>query len=411
MSEVVKIKHTIDAKHLKNIGEQSVSSAIQAILEIVKNSYDADADTCTVHFYAKTSLANYLDVYKIVIEDDGIGMTFNDIEKKWMRIGTENKEREIQSPIYLRRVSGEKGMGHFATQKLGSKLKLISNAEMYGRRPPSKFSDKTLTLKINWDKYRPGLLFNEIENDLEITKREDKDKRGVSIEITDLSDEWKLDDIENLQLNLGALILPKFIRKGMKNPFNVKLVPHGFKLNKEEIDSIVEKYAPWEITCKLRGNMAYCKILKLNTKLGKRVAAIHINSKAPGTSKFPIGDKTCGDVTFTLLLYRGRAGEWLPKTVLKRREIEKQLKENCGIKIFNDDVRIMPYGNPGNDWLGLAERKVKRAGGRIRNEQSIGYIFLSREKNGRIIETTTRQALVENEAFQILKKFVYPNFQ
>ena len=407
MVDVYKIKHSIDAKHVKNIGEQSVSSPVQAVIEMVKNSYDADADNCIVHFYAKTSLTRYLDVYKIIVEDDGIGMTFKDLENKWMRIGTESKERESYSPLYQRRVSGEKGMGHFATQKLGNKLKLVSNPKMYTNRESSKFSDRTLSLEINWEKYEPGLLFNEIENNLEVSKSDDPDKHGISIEITNLNDEWTLDDVERVQINLGNLLLPKFIRKNLKNPFHVNIVAHGFALKRDEIESTVEKYAPWEIECKLRGNMAYYTIYKLNQKNGKRFPAMHINNTAPGKGKFPIGDKTCGNAEFKLLYYRGRSTDWLPKTVVKKRDVEMQLKENCGIKIFNDGIRVMPYGEPGNDWIGLGERKVKRAGGKLRNEQSMGFVFLSRENNGEIIETTTRQALVENDAFEVLReKFV-----
>ena len=88
MGKIISLKHSIDAKHIKNIGEQSVSSAVQAVLEMVKNSYDADADICTVHFYAKTSLTKYLDVYKLkkpllcntpVTRKSGISVTFQSI--------------------------------------------------------------------------------------------------------------------------------------------------------------------------------------------------------------------------------------------------------------------------------------------------------------------------------------------
>ena len=123
----MKIKHTVDAKHLKNIGEQSVSSPVQALIELVKNSHDADALNCKVHFYADVSLENFLDVKKIVIEDDGFGMTFEDIRDKWMRIGTKSKEEETVSRFFKRRVSGAKGMGHFACQKLGNKITLKSS--------------------------------------------------------------------------------------------------------------------------------------------------------------------------------------------------------------------------------------------------------------------------------------------
>ena len=245
MTEKLHIEHTIDAKHVKNIGEQSVSSSVQAIIEIVKNSYDADATLCTVHFYAKTSLEKYLDVYKIVIEDDGIGMTLNDLHHKWMRLGTESKDRETISPMFGRRVSGEKGMGHFATQKIADNVKLVSNSKMYSKRESSTYSDKTLTLAINWKDYEAGRLFNEVKNDLDVDTRLIPNKHGISIELTNLKDTWTLDEIRKVKLNLGNLLLPKFIRKSTEHPFDVKVRAHGFSFDESELESTLEKYAPW----------------------------------------------------------------------------------------------------------------------------------------------------------------------
>lgn len=403
MSLVLKVHHSVDAKHVKNLGEQSVSSPVQAINEMVKNSYDADATQCTVHFYAKSSLEQFIDIYKIVVEDDGIGMTFSDIEKKWMRIATDNKERETLSPKFGRRVSGDKGMGHFATQKLGNVIKIISNPEMYESRPSSKYSNKTLVLTTDWKKYQPGKTFEEIDNDLEILERENKDLHGITIEITELAHQWTKDDVENVQLNLGTLQIPKLLRKSKKNPFEPKVVAHGFELPHEEIESSIEKFADYEVRCFLKGSMVSYTIYKKNKKNGEHELAPHINERAGGKGKFPIGSETCGDANFRLLLYQGRVGEWAPDIVKNRKELDDQLKENCGIKIFNDGVRIMPYGEPGNDWLGLGARKVARRADHIRQNQVIGYVFLTRKNNPDIIETTTRQAVVQNKAFEILK--------
>jgi len=405
LSQTYNIHHSVDAKHVKNLGEQSVSSAVQAIIEIVKNSYDADALTCTIHFYASSSLENYLDVNKIVIEDNGVGMTFTDIETKWMRIATDIKERETLSPKYHRRVSGEKGMGHFATQKLGDVIRLTSNPEMYKGRPPSKLSNKTLQLTIDWQKYQPGKTFSEIDNKMEILDRDNQKQHGISVEISELRDQWTIQDIEKVQLNLGSMQAPEMIRKNMKHPFEPKVVAHGFELPTEKIESIIEKFAPYEIKCSLKGSMAYYTIYKQKKKGVERKQASDFN-KVKAKGKFPIGTETCGDAKFQLLLYRGRVGDWAPDKVKNRKELDDQLRDNCGIKIFNDGVRIMPYGNPGNDWLGLEARKVKRRADRLRNEQVIGFVFLTRKNNDKIIETTTRQALVENDAFKILKEYV-----
>jgi len=422
MTEKLFLEHTIDAKHVKNIGEQSVSSSAQAIIEIVKNSYDADATLCTVHFYAKTSLEKYLDVYKIVIEDNGIGMTLNDLQDKWMRIGTESKERNTISPMFGRRVSGEKGMGHFASQKLADKLKLVSNSKMYSKREGSKYSDDTLTLEINWQDYESGKLFNEIKNNLDVDTRVIPDKHGISIELTNLKDEWTLDEINKVKLNLGNLLLPKLIRKKSEHSFDVKIRAHGFTIDESELESTLEKYAPWEITCTLRKNTFSYKIFKLNVKTGKRSNARYVSKTAPGEEKIVLsGDVTCGDANFHLFYYPGgvRGGgkekgykgiDWLPKTILKKNSIIKQLVEGAGIKIFNDNVRIMPYGEPGNDWLELESRKVKHGGGRLRNELCLGWIVLERSNNTqiesnntRIEETTSREQIIVNDAFMFLK--------
>lgn len=405
MSQIIKVHHSIDAKHVRNLGEQSVSSSVQAIIEIVKNSYDADATECTVHFHAKSSFEDYVDIEKIVIEDTGIGMIQSDIETKWMRLATDNKEQETFSPKYSRRVSGEKGMGHFATQKLGDVVRLISNPEIYEGREGKEFANKTLVLTTDWKQYQAGKTFDEIDNDLEILDRENKDQHGITIQITELKDKWTLADIEQVQLNLGTMQTPKLLRKSMKNPFEPKVVPHGFQLSKEEIESTVETYASYELQCSLKDSMVYYTIYKVDKKTGDRNLAPELE-KIKTKSKFPVGNQIFGNASFRLLLYRGRVDQWAPGTVTNRKELDDQLTENCGIKIFNDGVRIMPYGEKGNDWLGLEARKVKRRADRLRNEQVIGFVLLTRENNPEIKETTTRQALADNDAFKALKNFV-----
>ena len=291
-----------------------------------------------------------------------------------------------------------------ASQKLADKLKLISNAKMYSKRESSKYSDDTLTLEINWKDYQSGKLFNEIKNNLDVDKRVISDKHGISIELTDLKNEWKLDEINKVKLNLGNLLLPKLIRKKSEHPFDVQIRAHGFTIDESELESTLEKYAPWEIACKLRKNTLSYKIFKLNPKTGVRSSARYVNKQAPGEGKIVLpGDVTCGDAKFHLFYYPGgvRGGknekgykgiDWLPKTILKKNSIIKQLRENAGIKIFNDNVRIMPYGEPGNDWLELESRKIKRAQGKLRNELCLGWIVLDRENNAMIKETTSRES-------------------
>ena len=398
----MKIKHTVDAKHLKNIGEQSVSSPVQALIELVKNSHDADALNCKVHFYADVSLENFLDVKKIVIEDDGFGMTFEDIRDKWMRIGTKSKEEETVSRFFNRRVSGAKGMGHFACQKLGNKITLKSSPMMWRGRK-SERPDENLTLNIDWNDYQTGENLTDIPNELVFSKREDK-KHGIILEITDLKYKWTKDDIEEVHSKLGNLLPPKFISKRDEHAFKIEIEPHGFELSKENIESTIEKYAPWEIRARLRGSLITYTIYSKKPEEETRRQANPISAKIEGKGKVPLGHShEIGDVEIKLFHFKGRATEWAPTKVRDSKTLADQLDSNAGIKIYNDNVRVMPYGSKGNDWVGLGPRYERRTGSHIRNEQTVGFVTISKDGNPGIRETTTRERLEENLDFYILK--------
>lgn len=394
--------HSIDAGHLRNIGEQSVSNHVQAILELAKNAYDADADHCTVTFQGTRYFNHPLKIEKITVEDDGIGMTYEDLRSRWLRVGTDYKKRNIESPLLGRRVSGDKGMGHYSAQRLGDKVMLESNPLMYQGREPSKHQDKTLLLSMDWLKYESGKEFNEIGNKLEILDREDSTKHGIKLEITELKDEWTYEDIEKVRLNLGSLMLPPELRTGKREEFTPVLKTVGFDLENTQVESNLFTFAPWKISAHLRDKFATYTI----SKIGKK--GQHIDVKQ---GRIPMGEAKCGDADFILYYYYGRVQEWA-KGVLKPRILGDLLKENCGIKIYMDGIRIMPYGERGNDWVELEKRKVRRYGGRVRNETVVGFVRLSHKNNREIKETASRQALAENEAFNTLKNiFVLETIQ
>ena len=142
--KVVKYYHTIDAKLASNIGEDSVSNPNQAVLELAKNCYDADATECTVKFDGTKDEDGLYHIDSITVSDDGIGMTQEDLAEKFFRIGTDSKVRETYSPVKNRRVVGEKGQGHYAAKRLGSRCNVTSNPMNFKTRKFSESTDKTL---------------------------------------------------------------------------------------------------------------------------------------------------------------------------------------------------------------------------------------------------------------------------
>ena len=438
------LHHSVDAKHAQNIGEQSVSDRVQAVIEIAKNSYDGDATKCTIKFFARSGGSGTLvHIDRIEISDDGIGMTLDDIKNKWMRLATDSKSEKPASPKFGRRVSGKKGMGHFATQKLGSKITIFSSPEMYNGRSGPDDSNKTFVLFTNWDEYVPGKTFDEIPNKLVIEPRDSERakreewhpyKHGLTIRITNLKEVWTTGDVERLRRHLGSLQSPKWLRDDVKDPFDITVEAHQFGITAEEEEKDISDYAPWTIEAHLRGDKIIYHIRELDYKTLEKLTANDVcETQKPRGSVLAgakgNGSQECGDADMYIYHYPGRGleykgeeklldgkGGWIPKQIVKEaNQLDINQRCNSGISIFKDNIRIRPYGDPRSpdelklpvgpmhDWLGLEERIGKRMGDHIRNTRIIGQVILSEKNNPEIVETTTRQALVENEAFKSLK--------
>ncbi len=402
MVENIELYHSFDAKLATNIGEQSVSSNIQAIIELIKNSYDADALNCKVHFYADGQTGNHIKMTKIVIEDNGFGMTVEDFQTKWMRVATTSKNVDKTSPILERRVSGEKGMGRFSAQRLGNLVKIISNPEDYTGRSKTTYGYNTIELTINWNQYVPGKDFEKIGNKLKLLDKK-SETSGITIEITDLKDHWTTEDIDDIVTNAGSLISPTLLKKSNENSFDVEIVPHGFTPERVKVESVIEKYAPWEINAQLLGSKANYQIFHKTPQDEERKPVVDLSKRAKGRNELPMGSKNCGNFKIKLLIFADRANKWAPKSVQKFSNLQEQLDDNCGVKIFNDEIRVMPYGNRDNDWLNLDKRYLQRAGGRVRNRNVIGFVFFTRKNNPQIKETTTREGLVLNDEFSFVR--------
>lgn len=103
---------TVDARTIIHLGRESIKDHTTALIELVKNSYDADANLVEIEIYQKETLD------MIRISDDGFGMTEKDIDKSWLRIGFSEKKINKITP-HGRRKTGEKGIGRLSTDRLG----------------------------------------------------------------------------------------------------------------------------------------------------------------------------------------------------------------------------------------------------------------------------------------------------
>lgn len=151
-----KVSFQTEGRLLQELGERLVAKADVALMELIKNAYDADASECRVKF----------DGERVEVSDDGHGMTEEEFIQNWMHIATPDKQRRRQSCRYKRTVTGSKGIGRFAVRFLGRKLRLETVAE-----DPSSGGRKTLLqISFDWEKIDAASDLRTVEIPYEVGK-------------------------------------------------------------------------------------------------------------------------------------------------------------------------------------------------------------------------------------------------
>ncbi|MDR0393904.1 MAG: ATP-binding protein, partial [Tannerella sp.] len=228
MAQVKNFK--VDARTIIHLGRESIKDHTTALLELVKNSYDADASIVEVEIYKRETFD------KIRIADDGTGMTESDIDDSWLRIGFSEKRKIKMSPKG-RRKTGEKGIGRLSTDRLGEELQIISIA--------NGENGKHLTtngIRINWELFNKdnqeltGVPIEVIENPMAILPLAKKVDTGTELIISKLRQDWTKENVEALCNELSILTPPFsetkdfeiFLKTDIAPEFNGKISPPDF---------------------------------------------------------------------------------------------------------------------------------------------------------------------------------------
>ncbi|MDO7437756.1 sensor histidine kinase [Acinetobacter nosocomialis] len=255
-----RIPFKVSARTAKLIGLENFSTEEGAIIELVKNTYDADARNCILIFNLRKkeekiinekgeeSIITSIDSENssIYVIDNGIGMNDLTIQNQWMTIGTANKLHEhITEGGRVK--TGAKGIGRFALNRLGMLTNMTSlpvllevvndeNKNESGNNISSKFIKNSENVSFDWmvdwkdfDKENATvsdieaiLLKNNNQNikqdllkrfslypEIKETIKEISFESGTLIEITELNDEWTLEKLNKLFNNLEMLLPPK----------------------------------------------------------------------------------------------------------------------------------------------------------------------------------------------------------
>ncbi len=221
------LKFSVDSALLSELGEKLVESVHVALVELIKNSYDADAKNVYIKF-----VRNIFKGPEITIIDDGKGMVFENVKKYWMRIATTNKVDNQVSEIYGRPQTGSKGIGRFSCRRLGNVLKLKTT----GKNSDGKF--ETTEVDFNWKEFEPGGDVTSVDCKGKLSIH-NHGETGTTLTISNSDkDEWTQRGYGYLLRQLAVLVANRGIkRKGfIEDPgFRIK-----FNAPQYESDEIID---------------------------------------------------------------------------------------------------------------------------------------------------------------------------
>lgn len=378
------------------IGRHLISNPIVAVSELVKNAYDADADNISVEFHHLLS-----DNPCLKIIDDGDGMTFLDVKTKWMMVGTDNKVHTPFTPKGRRKL-GEKGIGRFSVERLAKKLQIISTR---------KGDDFAISFSIDWDEYETfDGEFAELKHTV-VRIPCDREKKGTTLLLEGLRDTWSRDELLNLQKEL-ELLRPLDINE-------VAYKKYDFAGQKVKINLIAPDYLPKKRIIKTRIlTYAQAHLYGEIKEDGSAVVRVFIRSNISASKEeisqeytYASGeyDTSCGPVTYEAFVFL--KDKRLYKSLdIGSKEVDDYLETFCGMKIYRDGFRILPFGDADNDWLELNAARTSSPEFRIATHNTIGVVYITRDKNPGLQDVLSRENMYDTPEFISLKNFVNEAF-
>lgn len=394
MEKHEKLNFSTNAKLGKLVGRELITNNIIAVFELIKNSYDAFASNVCIEFVDFSTSGKDAEISnrgkrnavvsnsnsKIIISDNGCGMSFKEIKQNWMEIGTTSKEGTIEREarkgrkIIHRIINGEKGIGRFGCDKIGANLKMTSiGAE--GR--------ETSFLYIDWNLFEDhSKKLQDVKFDCITEQNLSQKETGLILEISNLRDDWTNLDILNLKKQLKKMISP-FAQE--QDDFNIFL---KFGNYREKIINDSFEYATTGIHAKLSAN-------------GKLEYEI-FDERYNHSNSLEVKKPCFGSVEIKILYLDAAA-----KRMFARNN-GISTREYGNIKLFRDNFRILPYGEMENDWLGIDNKHAQAVFRSLGTRDIMGYVQITKADNPLLKDATNRQGLNEDTLeFSEFKNFIW----
>lgn len=425
------IQFNVDAYTAKLIGRENVSKLEGALLEVVKNAYDADASIFCLY---------YSQAYEcLYIIDNGIGMEEEVLRNHWMTIGNSSKKLSYKSKKE-RIQTGAKGIGRFALDRMSDRCEMLTISDNGGLEWIVNWSDFDGNKNLSDVKAK---LYDSDEHLLEYARvaqwknaalakeirRLNLGRTGTVFRLYGLHDKWDEKTRKKLRNHLENLLPPEVV-----NDFTIYFFDDETSIDSAKIVSANIDSFDYKIDFEVDGDNISISILRNEFDFGTNeketlkeagipLADIPYFHGTPIIESFAfedIGEQTnyLGHLDGTLVFNKISATEkdtetYYYKDIKGRRNLTKEFG---GIKLYRDHFRVRPYGEYGDndfDWLELSARRNRSPAGlghptgkwRTGSEQIVGIINFSRE-NTNLEDAANRNGIQEGIGFDQLKRII-----
>ena len=366
---------------VRRLGEELNPSLDKGVLELVKNAYDADATECRVELLNADGTGA-----TVTVTDNGDGMTVDDIVDGWLVLGKSTKTQRQRTRLG-RIPAGSKGLGRLAALRMGTRALMTTR--------PRAEKDNEHGLLIDWDEFDAADLVEDIELTVETSRRERGAESGTQIRI------------EELRTGFGRMSIKRLARELvlLADPFGDD--PKGFR---PELS--IAEYADMESL--VRGRYFRDAEYHLRAEVDARGLASAWVKDWRGQNLFVAGHSEVSvhrgrryygspAATFDLWVFILNRDTFLTRDSTVA-DVRNWLREFGGVHFYYNGLRVSPYGNPGDDWLGLNLQRVRSPEERPGTNTSIGRIDVT-DSEAVLVQKTDRSGFIEDESFIELRSF------
>lgn len=386
------------------IGRELITDEFVAVFELVKNSFDANATKVEVIFENNTKP----DLARIIIKDNGFGMSYTDLKEKWLFVAYSAKKlglekQDYRDKIKIKRVfAGAKGVGRFSCDRLGKHLNLIT----IKNEPKSNIQN----LIVNWQDFENAddveFINIQVEHKI-LNKNIYKLKHGTVLEVSGLRDEWNRDRILQLKRSLVKLINPN--QENDSQNFSIRIKADDEKSVDKLPNKKGETRSEWET---VNGTIRNTIFETLEIKTSNILVQVSDDGKFIETTMQDRGDPIYFLKEKNPFANLKNIDAYLFQLNFKAKQNFHRIMgmrsvEYGSVFMYKNGFRVYPFGEEGDDTLQIDRRKAQGYNRFLGNRDLIGRIEIGGEQP-ELRETTSRDGgLVKTATYYELVDFFY----